>query len=177
MADMRLLAASRSDWTGGRFVDGELAPDRVSRFCERKRCCRTGETRGDPGPLGRLMSASVFCKRQTSDQSTTKSPAEGPNEVLGDMQAAPVPVIKGQQPPSCHGWQPDLVFPAALQEQGWHSDVTVMEGGSGAWGGGVRVWGQLGVGKGKGVRPEPPRRVCVSVSTVEGLDVGVRSNT
>lgn len=48
------------------------------------------------------------------------------------MQAAPVPVIKGQQPPSCHGWQPDLVFPAALQEQGWHSDVTVMEGGSGA---------------------------------------------
>lgn len=93
------------------------------------------------------------------------------------MQAAPVPVIKGQQPPSCHGWQPDLVFPAALQEQGWHSDVTVMEGGSGAWGGGVRVWGQLGVGKGKGVRPEPPRRVCVSVSTVEGLDVGVRSNT
>lgn len=96
------------------------------------------------------MSASVFCKRQTSDQSTTKGPAEGPNEVPGDMQAAPVPVIKGQQPLSCHVWQPDLVFPAALQEQGWHSDVTVMEGASGAWGGGVGVWGQLGVGKGKG---------------------------
>lgn len=46
MADMRLLAASRGDWTGGRFVDGELAPDRVSRFCERQRCCRTGETEG-----------------------------------------------------------------------------------------------------------------------------------
>lgn len=82
-----------------------------------------GRDRGDPGPLGRLISESVLatprCKRQTSDQSTTKSPAEGPNEVLGDMQAAPVPVIKDQQPPPCHGWQPDLVFPAALQAQGW----------------------------------------------------------
>lgn len=46
MADMRLLAAFRDDWTAGRFVDGELAPDRVSRLCERKRCCRTGEKEG-----------------------------------------------------------------------------------------------------------------------------------
>jgi hypothetical protein len=46
MADMRLLAAFRGDWTAGQVVDGELAPDRVSRFCERKRCCRTGETEG-----------------------------------------------------------------------------------------------------------------------------------
>ena len=39
----------------------------------------------------------------------------------------------------------------------------------------MRVWGQLGWGRGRGVRPEPPR-VCARVRIDCRGNVGVRSN-
>ncbi|KAK1830043.1 hypothetical protein QBC39DRAFT_119127 [Podospora conica] len=179
MADMRLVAASRGDWTVGRLVDGELGPDRSSRFGERKRCCRMateGETEGIQVVHRSMLAAgwaTPRCKRQvasTRDQSTEKVKQVVQTRSLGTCRQRQCQLLKANSRGQvCPGWLGGGRLAAGPGPPSCAARARMLGCDGDGGGRGARrhedegcVFGDRWVGKGGvSVRPEPPPSLCV----------------